>query len=121
MKKRTLVLGVSLLAMFALAATAGARSAGNAGAVYTLTNSPFGNAVAAFDRAADGTLTPAGTYATVRERTDALVNQSSTCMGCHTNVINPPGYVMENYDALGAWQTVEPVLKDPANIYKEGP
>src|SRR5438046_6156120 len=50
--------------MFALAASAGARSAGNAGAVYTLTNSPFGNAVAAFDRAADGTLTPAGTYAT---------------------------------------------------------
>ena len=50
---------------------------------------------------------PAGNYTTVRERTDALVNQSSTCMGCHTNVINPPGYVMENYDAIGAWQTVD--------------
>ena len=50
---------------------------------------------------------PAGTYATVRERTDALVNQSSTCMGCHTGIVNPPGYVMENYDAIGAWQTVD--------------
>jgi hypothetical protein len=50
---------------------------------------------------------PAGTYATVRERTDALVNQSATCMGCHTAVVNPPGYVMENYDAIGAWQTVD--------------
>jgi hypothetical protein len=50
---------------------------------------------------------PAGDYKTVRERTDALVNQASSCMGCHTNVINPPGYVMENYDAIGAWQTVD--------------
>jgi len=50
---------------------------------------------------------PPGTYATQRERTDALVNQSSSCMGCHTNVINPPGYVMENYDPVGAWQTTD--------------
>ncbi|HXU00949.1 MAG TPA: DUF1592 domain-containing protein [Polyangia bacterium] len=50
---------------------------------------------------------PAGNYPTVRDRTDALVNQGASCMGCHTNVINPPGYVMENYDAIGAWQTVD--------------
>jgi hypothetical protein len=50
---------------------------------------------------------PAGNYATVRERTDALVNQAANCMGCHTNVINPPGYVLENYDAIGAWQTTD--------------
>jgi len=50
---------------------------------------------------------PPGNYSTQRERTDALVNQSSSCMGCHTNVINPPGYVMENYDAIGAWQTMD--------------
>ena len=50
---------------------------------------------------------PPGNYATVRDRTDALVNQSATCMGCHTAVVNPPGYVMENYDAVGAWQTVD--------------
>src|SRR6188472_670709 len=34
------------------------------GAVYTLTNSPAGNAVVAYDRAADGTLTPAGSVPT---------------------------------------------------------
>jgi hypothetical protein len=56
---------------------------------------------------------PAGTYATVRARTDALVNQSSSCMGCHTNVINPPGYVMENYDAIGMWQTVDKLGNGP--------
>jgi len=33
-------------------------------AVYTLTNQAAGNAVAVFTRAADGTLTPAGSYAT---------------------------------------------------------
>ena len=50
---------------------------------------------------------PAGTYPTVRAMTDALVNQSATCMGCHTAIVNPPGYVMENYDAVGAWQTTD--------------
>jgi 6-phosphogluconolactonase len=32
--------------------------------IYTATNSPSGNAILTFDRAGDGTLTPAGTYAT---------------------------------------------------------
>jgi 6-phosphogluconolactonase len=34
------------------------------GALYTQTNDPAGNAVQAFDRARDGSLTPAGTYPT---------------------------------------------------------
>ena len=34
------------------------------GAVYVLSNRPTGNAVIAYDRAADGTLTPNGTYPT---------------------------------------------------------
>ncbi|MGQ0649296.1 MAG: lactonase family protein [Gemmatimonadaceae bacterium] len=34
------------------------------GQVYTASNSPAGNAILAFDRAADGSLTPAGSYAT---------------------------------------------------------
>jgi 6-phosphogluconolactonase (cycloisomerase 2 family) len=62
---RTLVLGVSVLAMLVLAAAANASSSVNGpGAVYTLTNSPTGNAVVAYDRAADGTLVPQGTFAT---------------------------------------------------------
>ena len=39
-------------------------SEGHPGAVYTLTNQPSGNSVIVFDRAADGTLTLAGSYPT---------------------------------------------------------
>jgi len=48
---------------------------------------------------------PPGNYKTNREKTDALVNTSATCMGCHTAIINPPGYVMENFNGIGQWQT----------------
>ncbi|MDQ3671550.1 MAG: lactonase family protein [Actinomycetota bacterium] len=44
--------------------TGAAAAEGNAGAVYTSTNQASGNAVAVFERAADGGLTAAGTYAT---------------------------------------------------------
>ena len=37
---------------------------GTAGAVYTMTNSPSGNAIEAYSRASNGSLTPAGTYPT---------------------------------------------------------
>jgi 6-phosphogluconolactonase len=64
-RMRTLVLGLSLLAMLALASAATASSSDNSpGAVYTLTNAAGGNAVVAFNRAADGTLTPQGTFPT---------------------------------------------------------
>ena len=52
------------LAAVAMTATAQASSSERSGAVYTLTNSPNGNAVAVFDRDAHGVLTPAGTFAT---------------------------------------------------------
>lgn len=62
---RTLVLGFALLATLALATAATASSSDNSpGAVYTLTNSPAGNAVAVFGRAADGTLAPQGLFPT---------------------------------------------------------
>jgi hypothetical protein len=64
-RMRTLVLGLGLLALLALASVASASSSDNSpGAVYTLANSPGGNAVIAFNRAADSTLTPQGTFAT---------------------------------------------------------
>jgi 6-phosphogluconolactonase len=64
-RKGTIVLGFALLAMLVIAAAANASSSGNSpGAVYTLTNSPAGNAVIAFDRSADGSLSPQGTFAT---------------------------------------------------------
>jgi 6-phosphogluconolactonase (cycloisomerase 2 family) len=50
--------------MLITAGTAGAGGDHSAGKVYTLTNSAAGNAVAVFDRAKDGTLTPDGTFLT---------------------------------------------------------
>jgi 6-phosphogluconolactonase (cycloisomerase 2 family) len=57
---------LSVLAWSGIAAAAPAANSGigTAGAVYALTNAPTGNAVMAWDRAADGSLTPAGSYAT---------------------------------------------------------
>ncbi len=59
---------IGLAAVGGLAAFAGpARAAswpGTAGAVYTMTSSAGGNAIEAYARASDGSLTPAGTYPT---------------------------------------------------------
>ncbi len=63
-------IGVGMLAMTALAApafaspTASAGDRGNTGAVFVQTDNTAGNAVAAYHRAPDGTLTLAGTYPT---------------------------------------------------------
>ena len=51
---------------------------------------------------------PPGNYATNRDKVTALVQMSGTsCVGCHTNVINPSGFVLENYNGIGQWQTVD--------------
>jgi 6-phosphogluconolactonase len=53
------------LAIAALAALAAPAAAfGDSGTVYTSTNSPGGNAIQAFNRADDGSLTPGGSFAT---------------------------------------------------------
>jgi len=62
--RRTVALFVSIAALLLAAATAGAAGKAQHGYVYTVTNSPTGNAVAVFARADDGTLAPAGTVAT---------------------------------------------------------
>jgi len=58
-----LAAGAITVALAALAVPASAQP-GAPGAVYTSTNSPAGNAVVAFDRAANGSLTPGGSFAT---------------------------------------------------------
>ncbi len=50
---------------------------------------------------------PPGDYKTNREKVTALVSQGTDCMGCHTGVINPPGFVLENFDSIGQWQTTD--------------
>ena len=51
--------------------------------------------------------TVSGTFPTQRAYVEALTETDATCKGCHS-VFNPLGYVMENYDAIGKWQTVDP-------------
>ena len=60
---RILVLAAAFLALTAWL-TGAAAADGNTGAVYTSTNLVSGNAVAVFDRGADGALTAAGQYPT---------------------------------------------------------
>lgn len=63
---KSLILGVALAVAVAGAVidTPAARSLDTAGAVYTATNDPAGNAVLMFNRAADGALTFANAFAT---------------------------------------------------------
>jgi 6-phosphogluconolactonase (cycloisomerase 2 family) len=63
----------SLLALLVAASATASSPSNGPGAVYTLTNSASGNAVAAFSRAADGTLSPQGTYASGGRGTGALL------------------------------------------------
>jgi 6-phosphogluconolactonase len=66
------------LALGAVAATAGPASAAGGGAVYTSTNDASGNEVLAFDRAGNGSLTPAGSFPTGGTGTGAgLGNQGA--------------------------------------------
>lgn len=50
--------------------------------------------------------TPPVDYATRREQIEALTQEQPECAGCHL-IINGPGFVLENFDAVGAWQTVD--------------
>jgi hypothetical protein len=50
---------------------------------------------------------PDGTFYTERAYVEALTNQPA-CVGCHAPYINPPGFALENYDAIGRWQTLDP-------------
>jgi len=61
-RPRAVVLLLALAA--ALTFTSSAMASHGGGSLYTQTNDPSGNTVQRFDRAADGSLTPAGTFAT---------------------------------------------------------
>lgn len=50
---------------------------------------------------------PPGDYKTEREYIEALTGQDG-CNGCHVPYVNPPGFVLETFDAIGSWQTVDP-------------
>ena len=47
---------------------------------------------------------PSGEVVSVRERLEGH-RSNPVCASCHDN-IDPPGFALENFDALGAWRTV---------------
>jgi hypothetical protein len=52
-------------------------------------------------------MTVSGNFKTQREYVDTLT-KNSPCSGCHSTIINPPGFVLENFDGIGKWQTADP-------------
>ena len=63
-RSRALWLVLALVFAIAGALAPSAMAYGGGGSLYTQTNDPAGNTVQRFDRAADGSLSPAGTFAT---------------------------------------------------------
>lgn len=64
--------------------------------------------------------TPLGTGNTNRERVDAQT-APAMCAACHHTLINPTGFAMENYNAIGAWQTTEKGTNAPINAASDVP
>jgi hypothetical protein len=52
-------------------------------------------------------LSPTDGFLTNRARTEALT-AAPACATCHETFINPPGFVLEAYDGIGARQTKDP-------------
>ena len=50
---------------------------------------------------------PDGNYNTQREAIEAM--GVSPCLGCHALKVNPPGFVLEHYNAVGGWQDTDPL------------
>jgi 6-phosphogluconolactonase len=88
---RRLVPALCVLLAWLGAGAADAMAHGSSGAVYTLTNSPAGNAVKAFHRAGDGALTPGGQFSTGGTGTGAgLGNQGALVLeGKRLFAVNP--------------------------------
>jgi hypothetical protein len=62
---------------------------------------------------AEQTMLPEGPELnTNRKQVDAMTS-GPDCAGCHRAYINPPGFVMEAFDSVGAWQTTEASTGQP--------
>jgi len=62
---------------------------------------------------------PPGNYTSQRQEIEALTSPG-TCAGCHHTLINPSGYVLERYDAVGSWQDTDQLggaIDGTADVY----
>jgi hypothetical protein len=55
-----------------------------------------------------GIMPPTANFTTYRDAITALT-MSGMCANCHPAKVNPPGFVMERYNAVGAWQDTDPL------------
>jgi len=62
---------------------------------------------------------PTGTDMTTREKYHAITSGGS-CVGCHAQ-INPPGFALSRYNALGGHQTMEPIFDANGQFVRELP
>jgi len=53
-------------------------------------------------------------YATTNRDRMTMLTEAPGCVECHSVYTDPIGFVLENYDAVGAWQTVD---QDGGTIY----
>jgi hypothetical protein len=68
---------------------------------------------------AEQTMLPEGPdLNTNRKQVDAMTS-GPDCAGCHRAYINPPGFVMESFDSIGAWQTQEASTGQPIDPVAE--
>jgi hypothetical protein len=58
------------------------------------------------DPAALKTPIPNGTYTTNRQQVEALTGKDP-CKACHSTFINPAGFVLERFNAVGSWQDTD--------------
>ena len=62
---------------------------------------------------------PPGNYTTNRQAMVALTSPAN-CVGCHGTYVNPPGFVLEKFNAVGSVQTVDPLggpIDGSADVY----
>lgn len=62
---------------------------------------------------------PDGTYTTRRQQIEALTG-NAPCNSCHGVFINPAGFVLERYDAVGSWQDTDQLggaIDGTADVY----
>jgi len=62
-----------------------------------------------------GTDVPLPTTGSTNRENVTAQTAGAACVGCHGPLINPPGFALEAYDSIGAWQTTERTTGAPIN------